>query len=93
MCRSEVTGQGLQGLLPHGASFICCCILTSGFVIIGTISTLFYCVNTNLILCRSASYACNLYEIVIGVAFVDFIAVLALQCNPVDFIQNQNGGR
>jgi len=33
-----------------------------------------------------------LYEIVIWVAFVDFIAVLALRCNPIEFIRNQNGG-
>ena len=38
-------------------------------------------------LCRLASY-----EIVIWVAFVDFIVVLALRYNPIDFIQNQNGG-
>ena len=30
--------------------------------------------------------------IVMWVAFVDFIAVLALRCNPIEFIQNQNGG-
>ena len=85
--RSQV--RGYEDCLTHGSSF---CLLQrsnhSGFV--GTISTLFCYVNNKIILlCRLASHA--LYEIVILVAFVAFIAVLALRCNPIDFIRNQNG--
>ena len=44
--------------------------------LVGTISTLFCYINSKLVL----------------FFVVDFIAVLALRCNPIDFIQNQSGG-
>ena len=85
VCGSEVTGER-----PHGSSFrLLLHSHHSGFV--GTISTLFCYVNIKLVLFVWISIVC-LYEIVIWVSFVAFIPVLALRCNPIDFIRNQNGG-
>ena len=88
MCGSEVTGERLLGLFTSWLRFLSTAVFLPHWFV-GTISTLFCYVNIKIILCRLAS---SLYEIEIWVAFVDIIAVLALWCNPIDFIWNQSGG-